>query len=386
MATVQRWTGAETKALRQAMRLSIRAFAAHLGVDARTVNKWEARDNAITLLPDTQALLDTALERAPDHVQTRFAQTLDSASRQQQRHHHPEFAERVTPRTAIPIDDWNTVSDAPSIATIRAMSESFQVADRKLGGGLLYNSATRYIKFEIAPSLVDPPRDCSSSELFSAAASLTEVAGWMAHDGGNDNKSQGHFNQAYHLTVAAENPVLSANVCASLSHLAIQRGQAEDAARISAAGLARATHGEGPMHLVSRLHAMRARAAAMQSRAKECHVALEAAGDEAEDRARKVIELRRIGDRVRSRTFGQLTLANVLVKAGAVEEAARIGSEICLVAASLNSARVRSGISRLGKSLGGSRTIPDVALFLDHLAQLTDKTAAVSHDRAGWPL
>jgi hypothetical protein len=245
----------------------------------------------------------------------------------------------------------------------------------------------------------------------------------MAHDGGNDNKSQGHFNQAYHLTVAAENPVLSANVCASLSNLAIQRGQAEDATRISAAGLARATHGEGPMHLVSRLHAMRARAAAMQSRAKECHVALEAAGDalgnrvgstraawiagfdeaslagesalcfyslgalgEAEDRARKVIELRRIGDRVRSRTFGQLTLANVLVKAGAVEEAARIGSEICLVAASLNSARVRSGISRLGKSLGGSRTIPDVALFLDHLAQLTDKTAAVSHDRADWPL
>jgi transcriptional regulator with XRE-family HTH domain len=74
MATVQRWTGAETKALRQAMRLSIRAFAAHLGVDARTVNKWEARGNTITLLPDTQAVLDTALNRAPDDVKTRFTQ------------------------------------------------------------------------------------------------------------------------------------------------------------------------------------------------------------------------------------------------------------------------------------------------------------------------
>jgi len=39
VATVQCWTGAETKALRQAMRLSIRAFAAHPGVDARGVNK-----------------------------------------------------------------------------------------------------------------------------------------------------------------------------------------------------------------------------------------------------------------------------------------------------------------------------------------------------------
>ena len=65
MTTVPRWTGAETKALRQAMRLSIRAFAAHLGVDARTVNKWEARGSTITLRPDTQALMDTALSRAP---------------------------------------------------------------------------------------------------------------------------------------------------------------------------------------------------------------------------------------------------------------------------------------------------------------------------------
>jgi transcriptional regulator with XRE-family HTH domain len=79
MVTVECWTGAETAALRQAMRLSIRAFAAHLGVDARTVNKWEARGASITLLPDTQALMDTALGRAPDDVKIRFTQTLDSA-------------------------------------------------------------------------------------------------------------------------------------------------------------------------------------------------------------------------------------------------------------------------------------------------------------------
>ena len=96
MATVQRWTGAETKALRQAMRLSIRAFATHLGVDARTVNKWEARGNTITLLPDTQSLLDTALDRAPEEVTIRFVQTLDSSG---QAHHtnRTRPVERVTP-------------------------------------------------------------------------------------------------------------------------------------------------------------------------------------------------------------------------------------------------------------------------------------------------
>ncbi|MGH3977342.1 MAG: helix-turn-helix domain-containing protein, partial [Pseudonocardiaceae bacterium] len=83
MVTVQCWTGAETKALRQAMRLSVRAFAAYLGIDARTVNKWEARHTTITLRPHTQALMDTALVRAPEEVKTRFIQTVGSAQQEQ---------------------------------------------------------------------------------------------------------------------------------------------------------------------------------------------------------------------------------------------------------------------------------------------------------------
>jgi hypothetical protein len=93
MATVQCWTGAETKALRQAMRLSIRAFAAYLGIDARTVNKWEARHTTITLRPHTQALMDTALMRAPEEVKTRFTQTVRSA----QQEHHRNATQPATP-------------------------------------------------------------------------------------------------------------------------------------------------------------------------------------------------------------------------------------------------------------------------------------------------
>ncbi|MGH3799370.1 MAG: helix-turn-helix domain-containing protein [Pseudonocardiaceae bacterium] len=43
MTTVRRWTGLEAKLLREALRLSVRDFAAYLGVGMRTVNKWEAR-------------------------------------------------------------------------------------------------------------------------------------------------------------------------------------------------------------------------------------------------------------------------------------------------------------------------------------------------------
>jgi transcriptional regulator with XRE-family HTH domain len=76
MGTVRRWTGAETKALRQAMRLSVRDFAEHLDVAPRTVARWEARGADLTLAPDSQGLLDTAFARVPDDAKQRFAEEL----------------------------------------------------------------------------------------------------------------------------------------------------------------------------------------------------------------------------------------------------------------------------------------------------------------------
>lgn len=70
---VQRWTGAEARALRHAQRMSVRAFAEHLGVAIRTVSKWESRGADITLLPDSQGLLDVALSRSSEDVRSRFA-------------------------------------------------------------------------------------------------------------------------------------------------------------------------------------------------------------------------------------------------------------------------------------------------------------------------
>jgi len=72
MMIVQRWTGREAKLLREALRLSVRDFAARLGIGVRTVNKWEARQADITPLPHMQEVLDTALARAPDEAKARF--------------------------------------------------------------------------------------------------------------------------------------------------------------------------------------------------------------------------------------------------------------------------------------------------------------------------
>ncbi|PYC77348.1 hypothetical protein C7C46_19110 [Streptomyces tateyamensis] len=77
MGTVQRWSGREAKALREALRMTVRGFAAHLGVSDRTVSKWEAGGEHLFPVTDSQALLDTVLDRADPDAVDRFRQLLD---------------------------------------------------------------------------------------------------------------------------------------------------------------------------------------------------------------------------------------------------------------------------------------------------------------------
>jgi hypothetical protein len=316
----------------------------------------------------------------------------------------------------------DAASDPPTIAAIRAVSDSFQFADRRLGGGKLYHAVLRYLRSEISPSLLDPPDDCTSTDLFSAAASLTEIAGWMAHDGGNNSRARQHLSQAYRLAVAGENAALSANVCASMAHLAIQLDLPDDVERISAAGLNHIVRFEGSRHLVARLRAMQARGYAMRGLEYECKTALEEAHESlasgkaddvtigwiagfddaslasesalcylalgvlisAESESRKVIHLRD-GDRVRSRALSQLTLANVMLRRRDYNEAARLGLEICAVAPALNSVRVHTGLSSLGRALGNFSGTPDVAAFL--VAQVEACREQIDLDQEDrWPV
>ncbi|OZV82911.1 hypothetical protein CA850_05155 [Micromonospora echinospora] len=72
MAPVTTWTGREANALRQALRMSVTAFAEHLGAARRTVAKWSSQGDRILPRADMQAALDTVLARATSDVRERF--------------------------------------------------------------------------------------------------------------------------------------------------------------------------------------------------------------------------------------------------------------------------------------------------------------------------
>ncbi len=72
MGSLAHWTGREARALRRALRLSVRAFAERPGVGARTVTKWESLGSETTPRPFTQSILDTALAAADAEAKQRF--------------------------------------------------------------------------------------------------------------------------------------------------------------------------------------------------------------------------------------------------------------------------------------------------------------------------
>jgi hypothetical protein len=306
------------------------------------------------------------------------------------------------------------------VMAIRAMSEAFQATDRRLGGGALYGHVVRYLNHELAPHLLASTGDDAESELFAAAASLTEAAGWMAHDGGDDHRARGHLTRAFKLATVAADPGLLGNVCASMSHLASHVGQASEAVRLAGMGLSHVEVALGSARLVARLNAMEALGLATQGNMYGCREALDRAEqalatcevergdwvshfdegslasetatclrrlhvfDQAEHHARRAIELRN-GDRVRSRALAQVTLAHVLANSGRIDEAASIGITACQAARSLTSARVVGQLESLRLALAGHEKLTLVGDFLAALADTRPPKAPAADQPPPWP-
>lgn len=155
-----------------------------------------------------------------------------------------------------------------------AAMDAFRSADRQTGGGRLYGAVVRHLADQVAPRLVDT---ISSSQVFAAAAALTEMAGWMAHDSGQDDLAGRHFARALPLARASGDLPLAAHVAASSSHLALQTGDTAGAYRWAETGLELAGQSPRIPALTARLHMMQARALAAGAQGGPAVRALEAA-------------------------------------------------------------------------------------------------------------
>jgi transcriptional regulator with XRE-family HTH domain len=121
MEVVATWTGERADALRQALRMTIESYAAHLGVAVRTVAYWRERPQVIPR-PSMQEILDTALTRAPAAARMQF--TLILAEREQNQ--DPSTSGIVPAPRSADLASWVTASNVSD--------EAIEQIDRAVAG------------------------------------------------------------------------------------------------------------------------------------------------------------------------------------------------------------------------------------------------------------
>ena len=394
---VQVWSGREVRALRECQRLSIREFAARVGVSERMVSRWEAGGTGIRPRPINQEGLDSLLAAVSEDEMARFAAFLQGSSAVE-----PSTPERLAPMPQLPASPRPQQSTSAALIPSRTRGpdvlamQSFRSADRQVGGGHLYASVVKYLHTDLGPRLFGGDFVAESPAVFTAAAALTEMAGWMAHDAGRDDRAHSHFMRAFHLSKAGQDRQLSVHVLASLSHLAHHRAKPDEAIRFAQAGETSLAEGPANPELSARILAMQARGHAALGDDQQTRVLLaraEGALDgtheeepsewvsnfdlgslsseaarcmrhlrkpaEAQAHAHQIIALRP-SDRTRSRAFGQLFLISTLIEQGEPEEACLIARDVVEATQSLGSYLVVQQVQEIQEQLAPYASIPSV--------------------------
>ncbi|MFI5781234.1 XRE family transcriptional regulator [Nocardia sp. NPDC051570] len=201
------WTGFEAAALRTATRQTVRGFADRLGVDAKSVTKWNSRGGTIRMLPRTQKALDTALKEATPDEQERFRQLVDVLAvpdtlDEVDRHEFLRTAaltatavaatplRRLLAQAAVP-----AVVDQEEIDRIRTAAQIFTSLDHAYGGGLVREAVLAQVQY--SESLLEA--HCTPAlrvELYAAVGFLAHAGGFMAFDSYHHDEARNMFDLA----------------------------------------------------------------------------------------------------------------------------------------------------------------------------------------------
>ena len=190
MTAVTRWTGQEARALRDALRLSIRDFADRLGVAARTISNWESAGIHIRPRPDMQAVLDTALARASGAERDRFASLLLDgepaealpASAAEPGLGSPSLTADDLARITAAIEDARRYFDCDAVGQFRNRLRTLARDDGSWGPRTALPSALGLVG--AIDRSARQVRSGVRAELLSVGARAAEFTGWLYRDAG----------------------------------------------------------------------------------------------------------------------------------------------------------------------------------------------------------
>lgn len=247
-----RWTGAETLALREALRMSQELFAEKAGTSVSAVKKWERLGPSIRLRPAFAGFMDDMLARANPAEAERFWRLSSS--------------DQVVTRGSDNVGDVLQESADESAALLR-WAESSNVGPmtiqdmrddlRSITRAYLKTSTlplferARTIRDEAVELLRDRQTPQTSRELYGIAGWALTILGWMSVDLGKPDPADKHLRTAWAFAENADDDDLRAWVRASQHTASFWRDDFLAAAELARDGLRYARSGSAALFLSS---------------------------------------------------------------------------------------------------------------------------------------
>ncbi|WP_245633818.1 helix-turn-helix domain-containing protein [Amycolatopsis jejuensis] len=129
-----------------------------------------------------------------------------------------------------------TTEGLANVEDIRSMTKAYRAADNRFGGGHSRTALNAYFESTVKPMLDDTSIIGSlRRELFTAAAEMRQLAGWMAYDVGHASDGRTHLREALRLCQHAGDEALAGEMLAAMSHHAAFLGSGDAAVDLALA-------------------------------------------------------------------------------------------------------------------------------------------------------
>ncbi|MEV4506067.1 Tat pathway signal protein [Streptomyces klenkii] len=128
-----------------------------------------------------------------------------------------------------------SVNDVEAVKEIVAF---FSQRDQRHGGGHGRTAVVEYLKTDVPRCLNSTfSSDAVRRDMFSAAAELTYLSGWMAFDNSEHPVAQRYFTLALRLAAEAGDPPLAAHILRAMAHQALDLHHVQAASELAAASM-----------------------------------------------------------------------------------------------------------------------------------------------------
>ncbi|WP_307662920.1 Tat pathway signal protein [Streptomyces sp. V1I1] len=124
------------------------------------------------------------------------------------------------------------------VATVQELTVAFSRMDQSRGGGHGRKALVQYLHSDVRDFLHGRfPDERVRREMFSAAAELSYLSGWMAFDNGEHAVAQKYFVLAVKLAARADDAPLSGHILRAMAHQAIDLGFAREGLHLAEASV-----------------------------------------------------------------------------------------------------------------------------------------------------